>query len=98
MSLKFLLTSVLLLLFIVNFRAYWLFRTDRKLTRMRRDRIAESRLLTVALCGGILGAYLGRAHFDHTARKPAFNTRLRRIALAQTAIGGGLALAFLAAT
>jgi len=97
MSPKFLLILLLLLFLVVNLRAYWLFRADNKLIRMRRAPIAETRLLAVALCGGTLGAYLGRAHFDHTARKPAFNTRLRRIALAQTAIGGGLALAFLAA-
>ena len=53
-------------------------------------RIAESTLLTLALLGGTLGAYAGRALFRHKTRKQPFGANLFAIAVLQVLALGAL--------
>jgi uncharacterized membrane protein YsdA (DUF1294 family) len=82
------LATVFLLLNLVTFA---LFGLDKALARAGRRRVAERRLLGLALLGGTPGAYAARAVFRHKTRKQPFSGHLFRIAALQ-AIGGGLAL------
>jgi uncharacterized membrane protein YsdA (DUF1294 family) len=54
-------------------------------------RIAEARLLGLALIGGTPGALLARHLFRHKTRKQPFSTWLMLIAMAQAGVGIGLA-------
>ena len=47
--------------------------------------MAESTLLLLALIGGTLGAYAGRAAFRHKTRKQPFYAQLHTIAALQMA-------------
>ena len=65
---------------------------DKMKAESGRWRISESTLLMLALVGGSLGAYAGRAAFRHKTRKPPFSGQLHGIAVFQAlilAIGGG---------
>ena len=85
---------VLVAVFLLNVRAFALFGIDKARAREGRRRIPEARLLGAAFYGGILGAYLGRAHFRHKTRKQSFSNHLRLILMVQAAVAGGLAWAF----
>ena len=84
----------LILLLLLNFRAFALFGSDKARARAGTRRISESTLLQAAFYGGIFGAYLGRAHFRHKTRKESFSTQLHLIAMIQAGVAGGLAWAF----
>ncbi len=60
-----------------------LFGFDKQHAEAGRWRIAESTLLGMALTGGSLGAYAGRAVFRHKTRKMPFSRRLHQIAIGQ---------------
>lgn len=48
-------------------------------------------MLGLALLGGTMGAYAGRALFQHKTRKQSFNNELFGIAVLQTlALGGAI--------
>ncbi len=69
-----------------------LFGFDKQHAEAGRWRIAESTLLGLALIGGSLGAYSGRALFRHKTRKMPFSRILHRIAIGQgfvLAVAGG---------
>ena len=53
-------------------------------------RVAESTLLVLALLGGTLGAYAGRALFRHKTRKQPFGANLLAIAVLQVLALGAL--------
>ena len=53
-------------------------------------RVAESTLLMLALLGGTLGAYAGRALFRHKTRKQPFGANLLAIAVLQVLALGAL--------
>ena len=53
-------------------------------------RVKESTLLTLALLGGTLGAYAGRALFRHKTRKQPFGANLLAIAVLQVLALGAL--------
>jgi uncharacterized membrane protein YsdA (DUF1294 family) len=76
---------------ILNLATFTLFGLDKTLARAGRRRVAERRLLGLALLGGTPGAYAARAVFRHKTRKQPFSGHLFRIAALQV-IGGGLAL------
>jgi uncharacterized membrane protein YsdA (DUF1294 family) len=76
---------------VVNFLAFVLFGIDKAKAEEGRRRVAEDRLLMVALLGGSPGAYAGRALFRHKTRKQPFSARLHAIAALQlVALGAGL--------
>ncbi|MFC0206168.1 DUF1294 domain-containing protein [Novosphingobium soli] len=73
-------TGGLLALASVNLVAFAAFGIDKARARSRGARIAESRLLLLALAGGTAGAYAGRRAFRHKTRKQPFAARLHAIA------------------
>ncbi|MDG6079222.1 DUF1294 domain-containing protein [Erythrobacter litoralis] len=81
----------------INFAAFAAFGIDKARAegagpRRGKRRTSESDLLTLALVGGTLGAYSGRAVFRHKTRKQPFSTQLHVIAIFQAASLAGLAL------
>ncbi len=73
----------------LNVATFALFGLDKALATRRRRRIAERRLLTLALIGGTPGAYAARALFRHKTRKQPFVARLHGIAALQVAALAG---------
>jgi uncharacterized membrane protein YsdA (DUF1294 family) len=68
---------------ILNIWTFMLFGFDKQHAEAGRWRIAESTLLGMALIGGSLGAYAGRALFRHKTRKMPFSRSLHQIAIGQ---------------
>ncbi len=48
---------------------------DKYLARTNRYRISEKNLLTLALAGGTIGAYIGQKLFRHKTMKASFQNR-----------------------
>jgi uncharacterized membrane protein YsdA (DUF1294 family) len=74
-------------LIVINAGTFALFGIDKNRALAGQWRIAEGTLLLLALLGGTLGAYLGRAGFRHKTRKQPFSALLHTIAAVQA---GGL--------
>jgi len=75
----------------MNFLAFAAFGIDKWKAEAGYWRVAESTLLTLALLGGSIGAYAGRAAFRHKTRKQPFSSQLHSIAVLQLLlIGGGV--------
>lgn len=75
----------------INFISFAAFGIDKMKAESGRWRISESTLLMLALAGGSLGVYAGRAAFRHKTRKQPFSGQLHGIAVFQAlilAIGG----------
>lgn len=72
-------------LIVVNAATFTAFGIDKISAEAGRRRIAEGTLLLLALLGGTLGAYSGRAAFRHKTRKQPFSFRLHTIAAVQAA-------------
>jgi uncharacterized membrane protein YsdA (DUF1294 family) len=68
---------------ILNLWTFMLFGFDKQHAEAGRWRIAESTLLGMALIGGSIGAYAGRAFFRHKTRKMPFSRNLHEIAIGQ---------------
>jgi uncharacterized membrane protein YsdA (DUF1294 family) len=68
---------------ILNIWTFMLFGFDKQHAEAGRWRIAETTLLGMALFGGSLGAYAGRALFRHKTRKLPFSRSLHQIAIGQ---------------
>jgi uncharacterized membrane protein YsdA (DUF1294 family) len=68
---------------ILNIWTFMLFGFDKQHAEAGRWRIAETTLLGMALFGGSLGAYAGRALFRHKTRKLPFSRILHQIAIVQ---------------
>ena len=84
-------TALLIAALALNLWTFALFGIDKAAARAGRRRIAEARLLGLALIGGTPGAYAGRAAFRHKTRKQPFCAHLFRIALLQVmAAGSGI--------
>lgn len=85
--------SLPLVLFVVlvsiNLAAFAAFGLDKALARAGALRISEDSLLLLALLGGSLGAYAGRAYFRHKTRKQPFGNRLFIIAVLHALAFGG---------
>ena len=77
-----------------NSAAFALFGLDKAKARAGSRRIAESDLLSIAMVGGTIGAFVGRRHFRHKTRKQPFSGQLQTIAILQFAALGGLAVWF----
>ena len=69
---------------ILNVWTFMLFGFDKQHAEAGRWRIAESTLLGLAVCGGTIGAYAGRAIFRHKTRKVPFSRSLHQIAVSQS--------------
>lgn len=84
-------------LILLNLAAFLAFGIDKARAEAGAWRVQESTLLLLALLGGTLGAYAGRAVFRHKTRKQPFSARLHGMAAVQGLmlgawLGWGLAL------
>jgi uncharacterized membrane protein YsdA (DUF1294 family) len=76
---------------IINAVTFIAFGLDKARAGSDHRRIPEADLLALALFGGLLGAYTGRALFRHKTRKQPFSNNLHTIAFAHV-IGLGSAM------
>lgn len=74
---------LLLVLLVLNLWTFALFGWDKMCAEDGRWRVSESSLLSLALVGGIGGAYAGRAVFRHKTRKKSFGNALQNIGFFQ---------------
>lgn len=72
-------------LIVLNVIVFAAFAFDKSRAERGGWRVRESTLLTLALLGGTLGAYAGRAAFRHKTRKQPFSATLHVIAMVQAA-------------
>lgn len=70
-------------LIVINVAAFAAFGIDKDRAARGEWRIKESTLLGLALIGGTLGAYAGRAIFRHKTRKQPFSGLLLAVAVLQ---------------
>ena len=63
----------------VNFAAFTAFAVDKARAERGMWRVRESTLLNLALFGGAIGAFAGRAAFRHKIRKDSFSRELRSV-------------------
>ena len=75
---------------VLNLLTFVLFGIDKAKAETGTWRVAESTLLMLALLGGTLGAYAGRALFRHKTRKQPFGAILFAIAVLQVLALGAL--------
>lgn len=76
-------TNILLAFMLINAWTFVMFGWDKIRAEKFQWRVSEATLLKLALFGGSLGAYAGRALFRHKTRKQPFNGRLQNIAMIQ---------------
>jgi len=74
---------LLLALVALNLWTFALFGWDKMRAEEGGWRVSESSLLSLALIGGIGGAYAGRAWFRHKTRKKSFGNALQNIGFFQ---------------
>ncbi len=79
---------VIYYLIAINFAAFAAFGLDKARAEAGAWRIRESTLHSLALFGGLPGAYAGRAAFRHKTRKKAFTQGLHLIGAFQLGLGG----------
>ena len=75
--------TLLLALAAINLWTFTLFGWDKLQANEGGWRVSESKLLALALLGGIGGAYAGRAFFRHKTRKKSFSDSLQYIGFFQ---------------
>lgn len=75
----------------MNFAAFAAFGIDKARAEAGAWRVRESTLLWLALLGGTIGAYAGRALFRHKTRKQPFSDNLFQVVLFQLVGAGALA-------
>lgn len=90
--------SIISGLLLVNIFAFVQFGRDKARARAGQRRISEADLLFVAMIGGTIGAYAGRARFRHKTRKESFSLKLHLIAMVQAGILIGLGWAWFGAS
>ena len=83
-------TNLAAALIALNFVTFAMFGIDKAKAQSGTWRVKESTLLTLALLGGTLGAYAGRALFRHKTRKQPFGANLLAIAVLQVLALGAL--------
>lgn len=84
-------TGIAAALLALNAAAFGAFGLDKARARAGLWRVSEGNLLLLALLGGTLGAYAGRAAFRHKTRKQPFSFQLHTIAALQLAALGAWA-------
>lgn len=90
------LPNILAAFALVNVWTFMLFGLDKIRAEKGSWRMSEATLLAWSFYGGTMGAYAGRAIFQHKTRKQPFSSHLHKIAILQsiaTAIAGGWFLA-----
>ncbi len=83
---KYLLYALLFYLALINLIAFLLYGIDKWKSRHAKWRITEARLLTVALLGGSLGAFLGMKIWHHKTLHPRFRYGLPLILIFHLAL------------
>lgn len=83
---KYLLYALLLYLAAMNIAAFFLYGIDKWKSRHAKWRVTEARLLTVALLGGSLGAFLGMKIWHHKTLHPRFRYGLPLILIFHLAL------------
>jgi uncharacterized membrane protein YsdA (DUF1294 family) len=83
MSLLSAVAFILRYVFVVNAVGFAIFAWDKRQAKEKRWRVAESKLLLVALLGGTPAAFVACRLFRHKTRKPNFMNRLRAVAVLQ---------------
>lgn len=78
--------AILLYLAVMNIIAFSLYGIDKWKSRHDKWRITEARLLSVALLGGSLGAFLGMKIWHHKTLHPRFRYGLPLILFLHLAI------------
>lgn len=78
--------AILLYLAVMNIIAFFLYGIDKWKSRHDKWRITEARLLSVALLGGSLGAWLGMKIWHHKTLHPRFRYGLPLILFLHLAI------------
>ncbi len=81
---------------LVNLWTFMLFGLDKIRAEEGTWRVSEGTLLGWAFLGGTIGAYTGRALFQHKTRKQPFSSNLHQTAIFQVfaaALAGGWMLA-----
>ena len=73
---KYLLYSLLFYLAAINLIAFFLYGIDKWKSRHAKWRVTEARLLSIALLGGSLGAFLGMKIWHHKTLHPKFRVGL----------------------
>lgn len=82
-------------LFIVNLRAFGVYRLDKQLAVEELERVPESQLLAYVAWGGGLGALMAMRRFRHKTRKQPFQSRFWGIVAMQAAVAFGAFLAWI---
>lgn len=82
---KYLIYGLLLYLVAINLVAFFLYGIDKWKSRHDKWRITEARLITIALLGGSLGAFLGMKVWHHKTQHPRFRYGLPLILFLQIA-------------
>ena len=90
---EYLLYALLLYLAAINIVAFFLYGIDKWKARHDKWRITEARLLSVALLGGSLGAFLGMKVWHHKTQHPRFRYGLPLILILHLAIAVALSVA-----
>ena len=83
---KYLLYALLLYLAAINIVAFFLYGIDKWKARHDKWRVTEARLLSVALLGGSLGAFLGMKVWHHKTQHPKFRVGLPLIFILHLAL------------
>lgn len=91
---KYLLYALLLYLAAMNIAAFFLYGIDKWKSCHAKWRVTEARLLTVALLGGSLGAFLGMMIWHHKTLHPRFRYGLPLILFLHIAIAAALVYYF----
>ncbi len=79
-------SNFLLAFLLINAWTFVMFGWDKIQAEKFQWRVSEAALLRLALFGGSLGAYAGRALFRHKTRKQPFNNRLQNIVMIQLVV------------
>ena len=93
---KYLLYALLLYLAAMNIAAFFLYGIDKWKSRHAKWRITEARLLSIALLGGSLGAFLGMKIWHHKTLHPRFHYGLPLILIFHLALSVAAAYYFIA--
>lgn len=83
--------AMLIYLAIINVVAFILYGVDKRRAERDEWRISEATLMTVAVIGGSLGAWLGMYVFHHKTRHKKFYIGIPLILLAQIVLAVFLA-------
>lgn len=77
---------ILIYLILINLITFLTYAADKQKAKKNKWRIPEKTLISLALIGGSIGAWLGMQTFRHKTQKPKFKIGVPCIILFQTAI------------